>query len=92
MTQTPSSENTAVVATYPARHYAEIAKDFLIDQGIDSFVTGDDVHVPLQLTEGVRVFVMESRATEAYEALEGAGLLPDSIMEDPQSDDEAETE
>jgi len=89
MTQDPSSEHTAVVANYPARHYAEIAKDFLGDQGIDAFVTGDDVHVPVQMTEGVRVFVMESRAKEAYEALEGAGLLPDSIMGDPGAEEEA---
>lgn len=88
----PSSENTVVVATYPARHYAEIAKDFLADQGIDAFVTGDDVHVPVQLTAGVRVFVMESRGTEAYEALEGAGLLPGSILGDPGPEDEGEPE
>lgn len=89
MTQTPSSENTAVVATYPARHYAEMAKDFLADNGIDAFTTGDDVHVPLQFTEGVRLFVMESRAKEAYEALENAGMLPDSIMGDPGDEMEA---
>lgn len=88
MTQTPSSENTAVVATYPARHYAEMAKDYLMDSGIDAFVSGDDVHVPVQMTEGVRVFVMESRATEAYETLESAGLLPGSIMEDPEEDED----
>ena len=88
---TDPSENTAVVATYPARHYAEMAKDFLADNGIDALIVADDVHVPLQLTEGARLRVMESEAPAAYEALDRAGLLPESIAEDTNSgDDEAE--
>jgi hypothetical protein len=79
---TDSSENTEVVATYPARHYAEMARDFLSDNGIDSFVVADDVHVPLQLTEGARLRVMESKLHAAHAALERAGLLPERIAED----------
>ena len=82
---TDPSENTEVVATYPARHYAEMAKDFLSDNGIDSFIVADDVHVPLQLTEGARLRVMASKVPTAYEALERAGLLPESIAEGTDS-------
>ena len=85
---TDPSENTAVVATYPARHYAEMAKDFLADNGIDALIVADDVHVPLQLTEGARLRVMESKAPTAYEALKRAGLLPESIAEDMDSGDD----
>jgi hypothetical protein len=73
------SENNAVVATYPARHYAEMARDFLSDDGIDAFIVADDVRVPLQLAEGAWLHVKESRIPAAYQALERAGLLPESI-------------
>lgn len=74
-----ASEETAVVATFSARHDAEIAKSYLADCGISSFVTGDDVHVPLQLTEGVRLVVMQSRAQDAHDALANADLIPDDM-------------
>jgi len=85
---TDPSENTKLVASYRARHYAEIAKDFLSDNGIDAFIIADDVHVPLQLTEGARLHVMESNALDAYQALEAAGLLPEAIGNDADSGDE----
>ena len=83
-----SSQKTAVVATYPARHYAEMARDFLADNNIDAFVIADDVHVPLQLTEGARLLVMEAQAEAAYDALADAGLLPESISTDAAVDDD----
>jgi hypothetical protein len=64
-----------------------MAKDFLADNGIEALIVADDVHVPLQLTEGARLRVMESVAPAAYEALERAGLLPDRIGEDADSED-----
>ena len=72
-----TSEETAVVAKYSNRHDAETAKSFLQDQGISSFVTADDVHPPLQLTEGVRLRVMTSEVRAAKAALEDADMLPD---------------
>ncbi|CAN5574355.1 hypothetical protein BH23BAC4_BH23BAC4_08650 [soil metagenome] len=88
---TDPSESTVVVASYPARHYAEMAKDFLADNGIASFIVADDVHVPLQLTDGARLSVLESTAQAAYAALERAGFLPENITEDPDSEgDEGE--
>ena len=85
---TDSNDATTVVATYPARHYAEMAKDFLADHDIVASVVADDVHVPLQLTEGVRLLVMQSQAEEAHRALEEAGLSPQRIA----SDEEAEAD
>lgn len=71
-----TSEETIVVARYSNRHDAETAKSFLADQGISSFVTADDVHPPLQLTEGVRLRVMTGEAQAAKKALKDADMLP----------------
>jgi len=91
--KTDTSEETTVVAVYAARHDAEIAKSFLVDHGIDSFVVADDVHVPLQLTEGARLVVMKSQAQSAYNTLSAGNLLPDSIATDAYlGDDEGENE
>jgi hypothetical protein len=79
---------SAVVATYPARHYADLAKNYLEDKNIESLVAADDVHVTLQLTEGVRLFVLEHDAQAAYDALAEAKLLPDTIAMDPEPEDE----
>ncbi len=91
MTSDISSEETAVVATYTNRHDAEVAKSFLEDQGIASFVVADDVHPPIQLTEGVRLFVMSEEAQNARIALEDAKMVGDLAPEEddvsPRSDD-----
>ena len=83
-----SSDRTAIVATYPANHYAEMAREFLEDNGIDATVMGDETHVPLQFTEGVRLVVMEDQVEAALKALEEASLLPDTIMMDEEEDEE----
>lgn len=88
---TDSSENTTVVASYTARHYAEMAKEILADNEIDSFVVADDVHVPLQYTEGAQLRVMETQAEAAYAALKEAQLLPEDIKEDDEPSAEAGT-
>ena len=75
-----SSEKTTILATYAARHEAEVAKSFLADQGIDAFIVADDVHVSLQYSDGARVVVLERRAEEAYQALSEADLLPESFV------------
>lgn len=71
-----TSEETTVVAKYSNRHDAETAKSFLADQGISSFVTADDVHPPLQLTQGVRLRVMTGEAQTAKKALQEVDMLP----------------
>ena len=89
---TDPSEMTAVVATYPARHYADLAKNYLGEQHIEAFVAADDVNVTLQLTEGVRLFVLEHEAEAAYNALAEVNLLPDTIAMDPEEDEEQDVE
>lgn len=73
------SDQTTVVAVYSARHYAEMARDVLDDAGIRAFVSADDVHVPLQLTEGAKLVVLEREAQAAHDALAEAKLLPDHL-------------
>lgn len=73
------TDRTTVVALYPARHYADMARDALADAGIEAFVVADDVHVPLQLTEGAKLVVLERQAEAALAALTEANLLPDTI-------------
>lgn len=75
MTEDLASGETIVVAVYSNRHDAEVAKSFLEDQGIYSFVTADDVHVQLQLTEGARLHVMSDRAEAALDRLKDADML-----------------
>lgn len=76
MRKDQGSEDTEVVATYNNRHDAEVAMGYLKDQNIDSFVVADDVHPPLQLTEGVKLLVMHTRVQDAREALKVADMLP----------------
>ena len=72
------SEETVVVATYSSRQDAEAAKGLLSDRGITSFVAADDVHPPLQITEGSRVRVLGRDLAAARDALHSAGMLPGS--------------
>ena len=73
-----SSEETTVIATYSNRHDAEVAKGLLQEWDITSLVIADDVHPPFQLTEGVKLLVLSSKAQDAHEALnEEAMLLTD---------------
>ncbi|MEX2401502.1 MAG: hypothetical protein WD423_12085 [Rhodothermales bacterium] len=83
MSQKRASDETVIVARYMSRHDAEMAKSFLEDQGIASFVAADDTHVPLQLTEGARLMVMGDTAATAREALADAEMLPAGGEEDP---------
>ena len=91
MTKDLASEETIVVAVYSNRHDAEVAKSFLEDQGIYSFVTADDVHVQLQLTDGARLHVMSDRAETALERLKDADMLtPDRQYGQQESDGTAD--
>lgn len=89
MTTDRSSEETAVIATYTTRRDAEVAKDYLDDQGIQTFVSTDDaggMHPQLQRPHGVKLLGMSSVAQDAYTMLEEVGLLPEAGQEtsDPQ--------
>jgi hypothetical protein len=82
-----TSEDTTVVATFASRHDAEIAASILHEHGIDSFIAADDVHPPLQLTEGSRLMVMASQAQEATEILEGDPLPAETATPDVEEAD-----
>lgn len=76
-----ASEETIVIATYSTRRDAEVAKDYLEDEGIQSFVSTDDaggMHPQMQRPHGVQLVGMTSTAQEAHERLEEVGLLPAS--------------
>lgn len=53
-----------------------MARDLLGDHGIKAFVAADDVHPPLQMTEGARLLVMAADAWTAHEVLDDAEMLP----------------
>lgn len=65
-----------MVATYSSRPDAEAAAGLLSDHQITSFVAADDVHPPLQITEGCRVRVMGKDLSDARRVLHEAGMLP----------------
>lgn len=76
-----ASEETIVIATYSTRRDAEVAKDYLEDEGIQSFVSTDDaggMHPQMQRPHGVQLVGMTSTVQEAHERLEEVGLLPAS--------------
>ncbi|MFB6248449.1 MAG: hypothetical protein ABEL97_07760 [Salinibacter sp.] len=80
MTQTPPPEETAIFATYTTRRDAEVARDYLDDAGIRTFVRADDaggMHPQLQRAHGVKLVGMRGAAPRAREMLAGADLLPD---------------
>lgn len=96
MTRDLSISETTVVATYASRQDAEIAKTQLADHDILALITADDVHPPLQMTEGVKLRVLDHKAEQALNILDvDAKPVPaDSGMEMPDaemhSDDEAD--
>ena len=57
---------------YPGRVEAEIAKGFLVNQGIEAFVSGDDeggYNPAMSTTFGVKVSVMDSDYEKAQAIL-----------------------
>jgi hypothetical protein len=75
------SERTTLLATYPSRRDAEVARNRLEAHDISSFVTADDaggMHVEMQLTNGVKLLVLEGDAREAHEILQDANMLSDA--------------
>lgn len=80
MPATPAPEETTILATYPNRRNAEVARDYLDDAGIRSFVRADDaggMHPQLQRAHGVKLVGMRGVAPRAREMLAEAHLLPD---------------
>jgi hypothetical protein len=78
------SQETTVLQTYANSSDAEIARSFLRDNGIESFVSADDVHVSIQFSGGARLIVMESDSERAYELLRTAGLDSEGFLPDEE--------
>ena len=73
-----STEETTIVEVYSSRRDAEIALEYLKDEGMDAFISADDaggLHPQLQQTHGVKLLMLASEATKAREKLGGARLL-----------------
>lgn len=88
MEDDPTTQESVVVAAYPNRHDAEIAKAYLEEEGIDSFISADDVHTVVQYTQGARLTVLAHEAARALEALQKAALLPSEARASHEDDDE----
>ncbi len=77
-----AQQQSTVVASYSARHDAEIARDYLDEAGISAFMRVDDaggMHPELQRVHGVHLVVLgDEAAREAHKALQEAGMLPRS--------------
>lgn len=75
------SDRTVVVATFPHRHLAEIARGYLEDAGIRAAVSADDgggaFGVPLTFSEAsfATVRVIEDDVEAAERALREGGFL-----------------
>jgi len=85
------SERTTLLATYPSRRDAEVARNRLETHDISSFVTADDaggMHVEMQLTNGVKLLVLEGDAREAHEILQDANMLSDAAPASTEWDEE----
>lgn len=79
MTPSRTEERTTVVATFSSRRDAEVARDYLADTAIRTFVSSDDaggMHPQMQRPHGVKLVGMEEEAQEARERLDEADLLP----------------
>lgn len=96
MTSDLSTDETIVVAVYSTRRDAEVALDYLEDEGIQGFISADDaggMHPQLQRPHGVKLLVLGHAAAEqAHTMLEDVNLLPandESAGPDMESTDEA---
>jgi len=96
MSQTSASDETTTLATYTTRRDAEMARDYLDDAGLRTFVRADDaggMHPQLQRPHGVQLVGMSGTASRARSRLDEAGLLPDdedAAASAPESPPEAE--
>lgn len=84
-----SSQETAVIATFSSRRDAEIAQEYLKDEGISAFFSADDaggMHPELQRSQGVDLLVLDGAAERAHALLEEADLLEGSREEFDDSD------
>ena len=90
-----SDEKTTVFAIYSTRRDAEMAREYLQNEDIETFVQSDDaggMHPQMQRPHGVKLVGMRSAAQDAYEALNAADLLPETAEERPKPREEPRDE
>ena len=88
MDQDLDFQETAVIATYSSRRDAEIAREYLEDEGISAFFSADDaggMHPELQRSQGVDLLVLDAAAERAVALLEEADLLEGSWQDMDES-------
>jgi len=97
MSDARDTEETTVLATYSERRTAEMARDYLSDADIRTFVSSDDaggMHPQMQRPHGVKLVSMRGTAQRARSLLDDAGLLPDGDEDEgppsPETDSAAE--
>jgi len=76
-----SFEDPTVIATYAARHTAEMAKGRLDAQGVRAVLAMDDAggaYPQMQRTQGVRLVVAGRDAHKAWHMLDDMDMLPQS--------------
>lgn len=81
MTDRRNTEETIILATYGTRRDAEVAREYLADADIPSFVSSDDaggMYPQMQRPNGVKLVGMGDTASEARSRLEEAGLYPEA--------------
>lgn len=82
-------DETVELATFGNWNEAEIAKSFLEDEGINSYIIGQDSHRGPEFSEGLKLRVLASKSEEALDALREADLLPAiAITDESAGDDE----
>jgi len=95
MTNVPDSEETTILATYVTRRDAEMARDYLEEAGVRTFVRADDaggLHPQLQRPHGVQLVGMSGATQRARALLDEADLLPDDELEAPAPESAPEGE
>jgi hypothetical protein len=79
-------EDAVVVETFPSKTAADLAASLLESEGIETWVLTDDAggaYPPLQLTQGVQLFVSRQNEEWAKEILdEMAESLPEEVGEE----------
>lgn len=80
MSASQADDRSTIIATYSTRRDADIARDYLDDADIDTFVSSDDaggMHPEMQRPNGVKLIGMSNVASRARSILDEAELLPD---------------
>lgn len=87
------SEKTVVLKVFTNEFEAELAKSILEEEGIKAYISSDDVggmQPPQQMSEGIKLIVMETDYDKAKEVLDAYSSFtpPDDEPDAEINDDE----